>query len=80
MSNNRRSHIIKLLETFDHEHLEYGRNIPLDVHTRKYFIFNKDVSNIDREFICDQVYNLISNTISSNRVQGTFRCYFHATS
>lgn len=63
MSNHRRSHIIKLLETFDHEHLELGRNVPLDMHTRKYFLFNKDVSNIDREFICDQVYNLISNLL-----------------
>ncbi len=63
MSNHRRSHIIKLLETFDHEHLELGRNVPLDMHTRKYFLFNKDVSNIDREFICDQVYNLISSNL-----------------
>ena len=59
MSGYRRGHIINLLESFDNEHLEFGRNVPLDMHLRKYYLNNRQVSNIDREFINDQVYNLI---------------------
>lgn len=59
MTTYRRGHIINILETFDQEHLEYGKNVPLDMHIRKYYLSNRQVSNIDREFINDQVYNLI---------------------
>ena len=59
LTNYRRSHIIKILETFDKEHLGYGKNVPIDLHVRKYFLSNKTVSNIDREFINSQICNLI---------------------
>ncbi len=59
MSSYRRGHVINLLEQFDREHLEFGRNIALDMHIRKYYLDNRSISSIDREFINDQVYNLI---------------------
>ncbi len=59
MSNKRKNHIIEILEGLDHDHLEYGSNIPLDLHLRKYYLNNKEVASVDREFINDQVYNLM---------------------
>lgn len=59
MSTYRRGHIINILETFDQEHLEYGRNVPLDLHLRKYYLSNRSIITTDRDFINDQVYNLI---------------------
>ena len=59
LSSKRKSHIINILESFDKEHLELGRNIPLDLHVRKYYLNNRDLSTIDRDFIVDQVYSLI---------------------
>lgn len=59
MTNKRKNHIINILEGFDHDHLEYGSNIPLDLHLRKYYLNNKEVSNVDREFINNQVYNFM---------------------
>lgn len=59
MSNYRKNHIIKICENFDIEHLKVNNNIPLDLHLRKYFLSYKSISNIDREFISDQVYNLM---------------------
>lgn len=55
----RKSHIINILETFESDHMEPGRNIPLDMHIRKYYLKNKSITNIDREFINEQVYSLI---------------------
>ena len=40
MTNKRKNHIINILEGFDHDHLEYGSNIPLDLHLRKYYLNN----------------------------------------
>jgi hypothetical protein len=59
MTNNRKGHILKILETYDQEHYEYGRNIPIDYQVRKYYLQNKQVASIDREFINDQVYSMI---------------------
>lgn len=59
MSHSRKNHIINLLESFDTEHLQFGRNIPLDMFIRKYYLQHKEVNNIDRDFINDNVYNLI---------------------
>jgi len=59
MTNKRKNHIISILEDLDHEHLEFGRNIPLDLHIRKYYLQNKEVTPPGREFINDQVYNLV---------------------
>jgi hypothetical protein len=59
LTSKRRSHIIKILEQFDTEHMKLGRNIPLDLHIRKYYLQNRTVTVPDREFINNQVYNLI---------------------
>lgn len=59
MSTNRRGHILKILDTFDKEHIDYGKNTPLDLHIRTYYLKNKKINVIDREFINDQVYNLV---------------------
>ena len=61
MSNSRKGHIIRILEKFDNEHYEFGRNIPLDMLIRKYYLHNRTVSQTDRDFINDQVYNLMRN-------------------
>ena len=59
LTNKRKTQIIKILETFDQEHMQMGRNIPLDLNIRKYYLTNRSVTVPDREFINDQVYNLI---------------------
>lgn len=59
MSTDRKGHILRILDSFDREHIEIGNNIPLDLHLRKYFLKFKFVKSSDREFISDQVYNLI---------------------
>jgi hypothetical protein len=59
MTNNRKSHILKILETYDQEHYEFGRNVQIDFHIRKYYLHNKQLSSIDREFINDQVYTMV---------------------
>jgi 16S rRNA (cytosine967-C5)-methyltransferase len=59
MTNYRKGHILNILDSFDSEHLDVNRNTPLDFHMRRYYLKNKTVTNIDREFINDQVYNLI---------------------
>ena len=59
MSSDRKGHILRILDSFDREHIEIGNNIPLDLHLRKYYLKFKFVPSQDREFISDQVYNLI---------------------
>jgi len=59
MSNDRKGHILRILDSFDREHIDIGNNIPLDLHLRKYFLKFKFVKSSDREFISDQVYKLI---------------------
>jgi hypothetical protein len=59
MTNYRKGHIIKILDTFDKANMDIGTNVPLDLYIRKYFLGCKTVSSSDREFIYDQVYNLI---------------------
>ncbi len=59
MSTDRKGHILRILDSFDREHVEIGKNIPLDLHLRKYFLKFKFVKSEDREFIYDQVFNLI---------------------
>jgi hypothetical protein len=59
MSADRKGHIIRIMESFDREHIDYGTNIPLDMHLRKYFLKFKFIKNQDREFISNQVYNII---------------------
>ena len=59
MSTDRKGHILRILDSFDREHIEIGNNIPLDLHLRKYFLKFKFVKSSDREFISDQIFNLI---------------------
>jgi hypothetical protein len=59
LTTYRKNHIVKILETFDKEHIGYGKNVPIDIHLRKYFLSYKTVSNIDREYIYNQINNLI---------------------
>lgn len=56
----RRAGIIKVLEEFDLIHKnEPGRNIPLDLHLRYFFLNNKNVfDNESRTQIVDVVYIL----------------------
>jgi len=59
MSTDRKGHILRILDSFDREHIEIGNNIPLDLHLRKYYLKFKFIKSSDREFISDQVFNLI---------------------
>ena len=59
LTKYRQGHMLKILESFDREHAEFGNNIPIDLHLRKYFLKNKSVTNIDREFINNEINNLI---------------------
>jgi hypothetical protein len=59
LTKYRQNHMIRILETLDKEHSEFGNNIPIDLHLRKYFLKNKSVTNIDREFIFNEVCNVI---------------------
>lgn len=59
MSNHRKGHIIRILDSFDKENANIGINVPIDLHVRKYFLKNREVVSIDREFINNQVCSLI---------------------
>ena len=59
MSADRKGHIIRIMESFDREHIDYGTNVPLDLHLRKYFMKFKFMKTQDREFISNQAYNII---------------------
>jgi hypothetical protein len=59
LSRYRQGHMLKILETFDREHSEFGNNVPIDLHLRKYFLKNKSVTNIDREFVNNEICNMI---------------------
>ena len=62
MTNHRKTHIIDILNTYDTEHYQFGRNIPLDFYIKKYFLKHKYIKVQDREFIYEEVYNLMSIT------------------
>ena len=60
VNTKRLTHILKILNDFDAEHLNNPtRNIPLDLWLRYYFLQNKAVQAIDREAIADYVYTLM---------------------
>jgi hypothetical protein len=59
LTKYRQGHMLKILDSFDKEHTEFGNNIPIDLHLRKYFLKNKSVTNIDREFVYNEVCHII---------------------
>ena len=59
----RKNHIISILTNYDKEHLDYGKNISLDLFLKKYFISHKSISLVDRSFIYEQVYYLMRNKL-----------------
>jgi hypothetical protein len=62
LNANRQSYILKILEQFDAEHTNNpGRNIPLDLYLRYFFLNEKSkVDSLDREAIVDFVYHLMT--------------------
>jgi hypothetical protein len=57
----RKGHVLNILNKFDEEHINNpGRNIPLDLYLRYYFLnIKKEVDSLDREAIVDYVYYLM---------------------
>jgi len=64
ITNLRLSHITKILEEYDFKNMDYGQNIALDMHIRKYFLKHKQTHVNDRENITEEVFNLISNILN----------------
>ena len=59
MSAERKGHIIGIMESFDKENSEYGKNVPFDMHLRQYFLKFKFTKSEDKEFIANQAYSII---------------------
>ena len=60
LSNTRLTHITKILEDYDYQNIDYGKNTAIDMHIRKYFLKNKATNVNDREYITEEVFNLMS--------------------
>ena len=63
MNATRKNNIISILSEYDEEHMEFGKNLSLDLFLKKYFIKHKSISLVDRSFIYDQVFNLMRNKL-----------------
>lgn len=61
INSTRQGYILKILDSFDEEHINNpGRNIPLDLYLRYFFLKEKrKIDSIDREAIVDYVYYLM---------------------
>lgn len=61
LNANRQAYVLQILDKFDEEHLSNpGRNIPLDLFLRYFFLNEKSkVDSLDREAIVDYVYHLL---------------------
>ncbi len=61
LNMTRKGHVLNILNKFDEEHINNpGRNIPLDLYLRYYFLnIKKEVDSLDREAIVDYVYYLM---------------------
>ena len=61
LNANRQAYVMKILDGFDTEHINNpGRNIPLDLYLRYFFLNEKmKVDALDREAIVDYVYHLM---------------------
>lgn len=86
LNATRKNHILSILDNYDKEHLEYGKNISLDFFMKKYFIKHKSINLGDRDFIYEQVYFLMRNkllldVISAKKHHITwlnrFECYYN---
>ncbi|CAI2371994.1 unnamed protein product [Moneuplotes crassus] len=61
LDNDRQKHVISILEAFEKDNqVNPGKNTPLDLFLRYYFLDNKMVSPSDRAAIVDYVYRLTS--------------------
>jgi len=58
LNANRRAYVLEILDKFDQEHINNpGRNIPLDLFLRYFFLNEKSkVDSLDREAIVEYVY------------------------
>ena len=63
LNNYHHSHIWKILDSYDAEHTKIGRNLPLDLHVRHYYVHNKTITVPDRELISDYVYSLTKHKL-----------------
>lgn len=63
LNATRKHYIIDILDTFDKENLEFGNNVGLDYHIKKYFTKHKNITLNDRDFVYDQVYFLMRNKL-----------------
>jgi hypothetical protein len=61
LNANRQAYILQILDKFDQEHINNpGRNIPLDLYLRYFFLNEKSkVDSLDREAIVDYVHHLL---------------------
>jgi hypothetical protein len=64
LTASRQSYVLQILNQFDQEHINTpGRNIPLDLYLRYFFLNLKSqshaVDSLDREAIVDYVYHLL---------------------
>ena len=61
LNATRRAQVLTILDNFDNEHINNpGRNIPLDLFLRYYFLKEKkNLEATDREAIVDYVYHLM---------------------
>jgi hypothetical protein len=61
LSATRQAYVLQILDAFDEAHInEPGRNLPLDLYLRYFFLNEKSkVDSLDREAIVDYVYHLM---------------------
>ena len=61
LNANRQSYVMQILTQFEQEHINNpGRNIPLDLYLRYFFLNEKTkVDSLDREAIVEYVYHLL---------------------
>lgn len=61
LNANRQAYVLQILDQFEQEHINSpGRNIPLDLYLRYFFLNEKSkVDSLDREAIVEYVYQLL---------------------
>ena len=61
LNSTRQAYVMQILDKFDQEHINNpGRNIPLDLYLRYFFLREKSqLDSLDREAIVDYVYHLL---------------------
>jgi len=76
LTNTRMTHILNILEEYDYKNIDYGANIALDMHIRKYFLKHKQTHVNDREYITDEVFILISINKNVTQLHKKIDCYW----